>query len=363
MKKLLIAVLILAASIPAVAKDKTIAELNPNFEDYIIQAMKPRNTGHDAFRRETQPLALLHFSDVHGDWSQLDRLMRFYDTYEKYFDDALCTGDVVSASHASGFGPWGEIKGSERVMIAIGNHDVLRDHKDWKVQGIWDDLLTMTESYYAYLAPSIEHWNVNYEKGRTFYYKDYEAKRVRLLVMDCMPSVEREPGAVRLQAKWLRERLGEAKEKNLAVVIAYHYPPTNITRFESNFTCIDRCDTAWTKETPMYQQIVDEFQKAGGEFVCWIGGHTHYDCIAYNRNYPKQLCICVAGTNREQSEAWDDSMRVDGTRSQDSANAFIVDTSNKLIKLIKIGNNSDNYQRPKNRITIKYDTRTLITQD
>ncbi|MBO7393183.1 MAG: hypothetical protein J6U98_03155, partial [Abditibacteriota bacterium] len=104
-------------------------------------------------------------------------------------------------------------------------------------------------------------------------------------------------------------------------------------------------------------------QSTGGEFVCWIGGHTHYDSIAYNRNYPTQLCICVAGTNREQSEAWDDSMRVDGTRSQDSANAFIVDTSNKLVKLIKIGNNSDNYQRPKNRITIKYDTRTLITQD
>ncbi len=362
MKKLLIAILILAASIPAVAKDKTTAELNPNFEDYIIQALKPRNVSHEGYKKQTKPLVLLHFSDVHGDWEQLDRLMRFYDTYEKYFDDAVCTGDVVSASLASGFGPWGEVKGSERVLIAIGNHDTLRDHKDWKNTD-WDDQLSMTESYYAYQAPSIEHWNVNYEKGRTFYYKDYEAKHVRLLVMDCMPSIEKEPKAVRLQAKWLRERLGEAKEKNLAVVIAYHYPPTNVTRFESNFTCIDRCDTAWTKETPMYQQIVDEFQKEGGEFVCWICGHTHYDCIAYNRDYPKQLFISVEATNRDQGMAWNDTMRVNGTRSQDAANTFIVDTTNKLIKIIKVGCNSDNYQRPKNRITIKYDTQTLITQD
>ncbi|MBP5718716.1 MAG: metallophosphoesterase, partial [Abditibacteriota bacterium] len=162
MKKLIFIIILAAAAACARCADKTVAELNPDFEPAMVAALKS----------DVPCFSLLHFSDIHSDASEFARLCEFYGTYEKYFDGAVCTGDLIEASLLSDFTYWAKTPGHEKVMIAIGNHDTLRDHKNWE-PNVWDNQMTMKESYDYYMKPFIKGWNVIYEEGKTYYFKDY----------------------------------------------------------------------------------------------------------------------------------------------------------------------------------------------
>ncbi|MBP5737742.1 MAG: hypothetical protein J6X38_01475, partial [Abditibacteriota bacterium] len=65
MKKLLALLALLSLCVPALCADPTMAELNPEFEARIVNALKPSNAAYK-YREETQPLSLFFFSDIHG---------------------------------------------------------------------------------------------------------------------------------------------------------------------------------------------------------------------------------------------------------------------------------------------------------
>ena len=102
--------------------------------------------------------------------------------------------------------------------------------------------------------------------------------------------------------------------------------------------------------------------KSGGKFVCYIAGHTHIDFILRSKTSPKQLEIVSDAACDWQSDAYSESARVPGTRSRDLANAFVVDTSRHMIKIIRVGVNRDSLMRPKNGITIDYESGEIILQ-
>ncbi len=364
MKKLICTITLLAATIISAAycADKTMAEFNPEFEDTIIQALKPKNyPGWAHYTHEPKPCALFHFSDIHSDAEEFARLAEFYSTYEKYFDGAICTGDLVGASCVSDFTYWGKTKGHEKIMNIIGNHDTLRDHKNW-VGTNWDDQISMGEAYERYMKPFIKGWNVIYEEGKTYYFKDYTDKRVRLIVIDCMLRQSQDAAAEDAQLKWFKECLTGAKVKGLHVVVACHFPLRDAKAVACNFTEIGLNEGAWYEELNKYQAAVDQFMKSGGSFVSWIGGHNHWDYICINPAFPDQYCVCVAAANRRQCEQYNNGFRVDGTKSMDLANAFIVDTSVECVKIIRIGADTDSYQQQRHGICFNYKTKEIISQ-
>ena len=348
---LLLAVLFMLGS--QVFASKTMAELNPEFENYIRQAMKPKNEEGTIYQGRTIPLSLFHFSDIHGDETELKRYTEFLQKYKKYFDDAVCTGDLIPGNYYDDFSFWGKVKGAEKILMTIGNHDLLKD-KNWD----WSKKPTDQETFDRYFAPFIKNWDVKYEEGKTYYYKDYPEKRFRIIALNCGLVGDDEIA----QFNWFEKLITDALVKDLAVVILYHYPLRDMVNIKCNWTDPDKYEVGWTDDINKYQDTLDKFIENGGDFVCWLGGHTHWELVGYSKNHPNQLCICIDAASRWQAEVYDDIFRYDGTRSQDLANAFVADRYSNTIKLIRIGANMSCYMIPRNVFCINYKTFEIISQ-
>ena len=349
MKKLLFALVLAAVSAYAFA-DKTVAELNPEFERGMISSLKDNS------------FSLFHISDVHGDAAEFARLCAFYETYEKYFDGAICTGDVVEESCVSGFDYWRKTPGHEKMMIAVGNHDTLRDHKGWTLgPSIWDNQISMEEAYNRYFAPFIKCWGVVYEEGKTYYYRDYPKSKVRFIVLDCMLRRSQDKEAVDGQLRWFGECLTGARVKGYTVAVAYHFPMWESVRFEdSNFNWRSEISNAWYSELALFQAEVDRFKKKGGDFALWLGGHTHCDYTNISPDYPDQICVCVCAATRFKCVVM---TRQEGTKSQDIANALIIDPDSGTFKVIRIGCDIDTSGVVRRFMTVDYKTGKVLARE
>ncbi len=332
------------------------AELNPDFEELLTAAMRPHNRTANEYITNIKPLVLFHFSDIHGDKLELERYVEFLGVYGKYFDDAVCTGDVVEGAANSGFDYWGQVPGAEKILFILGNHDYLRKWEGWD----WNDRLSKKELFDFYFAKYIKNWNVTYTEGNPYYYKDYPEKKFRIIGLDCSFKGKDDED----QVAWFKETLAGAVEKDYNVIALYHYHPDNAEQIKCNFTEIDHQAGAepyagdWTE----YYKAVEEFKAKGGKFVMWLCGHTHWEQFAYNKDFPTQLHYSIDATNRYQSMMYGNMTRKDGERSQDLANAMVVDTTTNTIKIIRIGANVNSYLVQRNGICINYKTFEVISQ-
>jgi hypothetical protein len=102
---------------------------------------------------------------------------------------------------------------------------------------------------------------------------------------------------------------------------------------------------------------VQSFIDAGGEFVCWLAGHTHCDYFGVLANHPNQTQITITCAYHDQ---YDDE-RVTDTPTSDSFNIVSFDTYSKLIKILRVGNNEDRYLRPKNVLTWDYANKKIVS--
>ena len=320
----------------------------------LNQALRPINITIRQWQTEPEPVALMHFSDIHGDGDAPARLMTFYDAYSDKLDDMLCTGDIVQYRFSDGIAFWDAVDGAENILVSIGNHDALGATSGFD----WSNLKTQAEQYACFMAPYIANWGCAYESGKTYYYKDYTEKNVRLIVLNCM-LVDSDKTA---QVSWLAATLESARGAGLSVVIAVHYHMGDSVKVQCGFSNIDMRNS----ETPFggldseYMDAVQTFINAGGEFVCYLAGHLHYDIFSVNATYPTQYCIGIDAASVDQSNYYSDTQRTLGTKSEDLANIVVIDTSSKAVKVIRVGADTDHYLRSKKCMTFKYDTGTIL---
>lgn len=331
-----------------------IINLNRNFTESITQAKRPLNKGSFGYQTATPPLSLLHFSDVHGDATELKRIIDFKNHHSKAFDDVICTGDFLESRFSSDFTFWENTEGAENILLAIGNHDVITDETGWD----WSQRATEPVQYDRFFSPFINKWKVTYQTNKTYYYKDYTQNKIRLIVINNMLTDEDDV----LQLGWFKTALNTALANSYSVVVANHYPVPNFQKITCNFTSFDKV-VGSGYPTSAYQEEVASFIETGGDFVCFIGGHEHSDLVGFNAYYPDQLVVCVDALSRAQGNQYSDTQRTDGNKSQDLANAVVIDTSNNLLKIIRVGANLDRYLRDKNSITINYKTKEIINQN
>ncbi|MBQ0105440.1 MAG: metallophosphoesterase, partial [Armatimonadetes bacterium] len=332
---------------------KSAAELNPGFRNDIRLALKP------AYEKGTKIFSLFWFSDLHGGASELNRLLNFYNFYGEYFDDAICTGDIIEGSSESDFSFWAKEPMAKNIMFVLGNHDTLKSSENWD----WSVQITEKEAFDRYMAPNIKNWGVNYQEGKNYYYKDYPEKKVRLIGLDCMLKDNPEE-----QEKWLALTLKDAKEKDLNVIIADHFPATcgKIDILKCNWSEMNgslKLENGYPSYKYMknYMKAVDDFMNEGGKFVCWLCGHTHIDYVCRDTEYPKQLQIVMDSAHMAQSEYYSDMIREKGERSMDLANALVVDPDLNLVKVIRIGASRDIYLRDRTYLCINYKTQEVIS--
>lgn len=295
------------------------------------------------------PLVLLHYSDIHGSVENLQRIVKFYEAYKNKIDDVLNTGDTVYHESTDDFiVPM--VTGASTQLLAIGNHDA----KSGSSQ------ITAAACYARYIAPYVATWGVVQPsdaaaKGKCYYYKDYTAAKVRLIVLDCIFWDT-------AQNTWLAATLADAKTQSLAVVCATHFAGGKVTPFENSWSTLQYDDVS-TVINAVAPSTVQAFINDGGEFVCWLSGHGHFDMIGTLDDYPQQLNIAVDTANYGSSSWYSDIQRTRYTKSEDLLNAFSVDTFNKTIRLFRVGADRDSQLRHRGDLLIKYTTLQVLYSD
>ena len=327
--------------------DSVIAN-NLGIQDKINQANHYR-------RNNTKPLCLAHISDLHLDKIRLQRFTNFINNI-KNIDDAICTGDMTN-NYSDGMTYWDSVSGTERILTCIGNHDGLANHNvDW-----YSGQCTMLDAYKKFINPYISNWYVTHDVGKTYYYKDYNSEKIRLIVLDSMRSGTDATN----QNTWLESVLSSAKSKGYSVVCATHCVPqtSKVNYIDCSFNSInlkyeDEYDTCVTNT--IYQQTVQNFIDDDGKFITWICGHTHVDFVYTTSEFPNQLWIVVACGLLSNNLDID---RTDGTKNQDAFNILTFDTNTELVKVIRVGADRDRSMRHLGTMSIDYNTHSVIYND
>ncbi len=305
----------------------------------------------DARHKGSMTPVFLHFSDIHNSAEHFDSIMDFYNQNRGLITDVVLTGDIVAGRFCEGLEPSvSEQLGS--VLPVVGNHDMLGGTGGWD----WSVKVSEAELYGLIFKNRAEGLII--EEGKTYWYKDYESCKLRMLGLNaCL-------GADEAQLAWLKSTLDGALEAGYSVIIAEHYPPSHAKPIKCSYSSV----TIAVEELPggtlseAVQAVVAEFKKSGGEFICYLNGHTHVDFIFVNENYPDQLFVTVDSAHISQANYWSDTYRVAGTKSQELFNLFSYDTSNKVVKLVRFGANADCLLRSKRSLCVNYLTGEVVSQ-
>lgn len=303
----------------------------------------------------TKVLSLAIITDIHGDKENLEKFIEFTNVYSKYITDKVCLGDMVNVRFIDDFSYWHTVKGSEKILNVIGNHDVWREDSNVPI----DD---KTLVYNKYIASNISKWGVvqppnAQANGLNYYYKDYASSSIRVIFLDDNYYDD-------LQHNWFVSTLNEARAKGYHVLVCEHQQPTKVLKsLGSNFETLDYDYSKLVTNKRHQDRInaINDFIGNGGTFISWLSGDSHFDKFGvYEGTNGKQLSLVFE--NASCSGYWGDSERIRGKKSQDSFNFVSIDTHNKLIKVIRIGNNTDRYLRSKNTICYNYATHAIISQ-
>lgn len=296
------------------------------------------------------------FTDIHGDATNLNKYLEFCSENASYISEKICLGDIVTSRYEDSISFWVNAPGIDDVLCAIGNHDT------WLTGTTPPALAAQTDVYDKFFAPFVSDWNVTQPDdaatdGLMYYYKDYATEKVRLIILDCMywDSAEN---------TWLISTLADARTSGLSVIIGVHYNPSEqITPLSgTNFFSLDYDGSDLEAFSTEPVNAVDAFIAAGGKFIAWMSGHSHFDlCGIYHGAHGDQLSLTFE--NASCNASWNDSARVRNTLSEQSFNCISIDTNSKLIKVVRIGNNKDRYLRSKKYLTYNYETGDLITSD
>lgn len=297
------------------------------------------------------PLVLLHFSDIHGNAENLKRIVEFREYYQTFINDVLNTGDTVLEDAAETL-IVDSVPGASSFLLAIGNHDSCANG-EWTGYGA-------VATYNKYIAPYVSGWGVTQPanaaaNGYNYYYKDYSDANVRLIVLDCMFWDATE-------LAWLESTLASARTAGLAVVCASHYAGGKVTPFPIPWNTLQYTDVSDTLPSDA-PAAVQAFIQAGGEFVCWISGHGHYDMVGPLDDYPAQVNIAIDTANYGTPSEYSDIQRVRFTKSEDLFNAFSVDTFNKTVRLFRVGADRDAQLRHRGDLLIDYSTAEVLYYD
>ena len=299
-------------------------------------------------------LRLLHFSDLHQDPANMQRIMDWANEHYDEMDDILNTGDTVNNTYSGTITGYGDVEGVGSILYVIGNHDIY-DGSSYSHSGV--------DGYNTYIKPNVANWGVtqptNAESGgKCYYYKDYAAKGIRLVVLDAIVAYTSSSD----QRTWFQGVLSDAKTNSLAVVVATHWLDTVYKPIKQHFTPWEDFDQDVSAGSALILEDVQTFIDGGGEFVCHLVGHSHKDIIGTAENYPKQLCVMVGSANGLPSSNTlsvthgGGEVRVTGTRSQDSFNLVGINTTAKCVTVVKIGVDCNVYAQHKDYVRINYQT-------
>lgn len=301
--------------------------------------------------KSNSDLTLAHFSDIHDDGVAVDSIMGLLNK-GNFVDDVLHTGDNVAHKFSDGISNLASATDWGNILNVVGNHDgaVLSDGSY-----VWNGE-PVKNVYDLLFAPYISNWGVTQPTGAAtngycYYYKDY-ASKVRMIVIN-------ESYWDNTQKTWFEGLLADALTQGLAVVgvkhsrLGFDSEPI-LCSFNNRFKDADKIFNVAEART-----AVDSFIENGGEFICWLAGHGHVDnVIKYTNNNRLQIAVLIGTSNR--AHLTNDTPKIDGTEFETLFNIVGFNTTNKLIKVGRIGACLDKFARKCDCMCIDYTTGDVI---
>lgn len=305
------------------------------------------------------PLTICHFSDLHADEAAMSRIVRECASYGGAVDDIICTGDMVANSAESITAWW-----NQAVMTCIGNHDTASYSES---AGYNWAALSMADRDAYYIAPFIGSWgSAVHTSGTSYYYKDYAAQKVRMIVMDVMLYMSDTTAAeASAQTSWLTSLLSNAITNGYHVLIAIHCPHGGATAKDCSFSRYGQGVMPTYEDCDTPQTIINAVATAinnGLHFIGYIVGHTHQDNMWDATGDGTQMMYCVTCAAVAQTAQWRNSDQYRNA-SQDAYNLISIDTANTLVKIVRGGGaDIDNHMRTRKGIAFNYSTGEIVGQ-
>ena len=326
----------------------SILTLNRDMEPYVIQASAARN---DHFKDPVVPLQFVHCSDIHRVLPLWNRMVEYVNHYRDYISFVLHTGDYCHNYQGAYTDLYREgIPCCRPILNCVGNHDTYAHNTLTKEPF----RLAPPETTHALLFNHTEDWGVTFMDVPCpmSYYRDFPTSGIRLIVLDLYYRIEE-------QQIWLRGLLDDARAQGLSVITASHVATDGITHpLDVTFQTLTDYASLGGRDRPSpFEPAITAFIEAGGKHICHLAGHRHCDYFGYT-DYGVLNVLVECGTDWN---GWTDSLRAKNARNYDCFNVFCADTVLGLIKLVRIGDCSDHYLRPKHVLCYDYVNRKVIS--
>lgn len=324
-----------------------IIELNRDVEPFVIQSSRAR---HKLFGDKFLPLQFLHFSDVHSKLERFDRIVEYVNHYKDYISFALHTGDYCGSGQCEYVDFYKDgAKCHRPIYNCVGNHDVHLDMKHAK-RDQWEPKSTA----HGLLFGHTDGWDASFLDipHSMTYYKDFEESNIRLVVLDLYFDLEE-------QAAWLTDVLEDAIEKQMHVITAMHEPTDELVDIPATtfHTLTDYKQIDVFDRKKRFEDVILDFKDRGGIHVCNFCGHHHHDRFGYTEGGVLNCAVECATT----FASWCDGKRVAGTKTADCFNVVCVDVNLGLLKLIRVGDNTDMYLQRRTALCYDYINKKVIT--
>ncbi len=294
------------------------------------------------------PLELLHFSDVHANRFNWDRVCEYIDDNDDIIAAAIHTGDYVAVNQQSVIDLYSrKLPKKLKILNVVGNHDSYADD---------NNTLADKSSTYDICFSNVTGWDVTFgtDTNAMYYYKDFASSNIRLIVLDQYYWDATE-------AEWLETVLADAKSNGLSVVTAMHTPTETIIK-ANQINCTFKGYDDWTGRIPTYSTpvsaIIKDFIDGGGLYICNLCGHFHFDIIGYDSN--GVLNVTVPCATYDDSGGWQTTKRIPLEKSGDCFNVVGIDVSTHTIRIARIGSNLDYFGQRKNILCIDYTDGTVL---
>jgi hypothetical protein len=308
----------------------------------------------------------VHITDVHGDDVRMTNVLRFSNLIRS--TATLVSGDIVAMKASDGIDYFIDACKKYQFVepfICLGNHDI---------NNVTDEV-----AYSTFIEPFAETsgWMKDAENvtDTCWFYKDLDSQKIRLISIDMFQYGRTSHYNIfygQDQITWLINTLKSVPE-GYAVLIVQHsmekqaiaipgheewwsrFPAQRLNYVISGGYVIQDIMDAWIGKTTInktYSQPAsggrtntftanaDFSDDAANEFIGYVCGHTHMNCIGYadGTTYRQLILSCTFGNALLGTDDGVYPRDPQGV-TQDCFNVYSIDRTNKQVKIVKVGSN------------------------
>ena len=303
--------------------------------------------------------SFIFFTDIHRGWTNMARLVSLANAWNQAgFCTAVINGgdniDLAQNDMSSYYTNMDDC--NVDILQAVGNHDYAYQSNS---------------RYARYIAPMVSRYTnlvqpANAETNDLcYYYKDFG--ELRVIFYDTVKD-NGDSSHLATQVAWLDSVLDDALANSKHVMIVTHYPFV-----EADVQKYDNCNWRTWFNKPYNNEgitrgqtirddvldVVDDFIDAGGNFCCWLTGHTHTMNFLTNSKYPKQAMFNLGTANYSKNVP---GLVFDGEADNNYDNLCYVGVSKSLhcVFLMKVGSNTDFWMQQRDILVWDFKNSQLI---